>query len=348
MSERRTIQLGGRTVGAWGDPFIIAEIGVNHDGSVARARELVHAAKAAGADAAKFQMFDAAMLMSLDSVLAAYQRERGARDPRSLLRGLQLPPDELGALAGECIAAGIVPMVTVFSLPLFAHAAGQPWSAFKTASPDLVNRPLLRAAADLGRPLVVSTGAATREEVAQGAAWLDDVAELAFLQCTSSYPAPDDRAAIGGMHEIAAITGRAVGYSDHTACTDTGAVAVAAGACILEKHLTYDRGAAGPDHSASLDPAQFAEYVRLARRAARMVGAPRKELQDLERDVRAVSRQSLVAARDLAAGSVLARGDLCVKRPGTGLSPSLLEQTVGRTLARGVAADRVLVAEDLA
>lgn len=348
MSGRRAIELGGRTVAPGGDPFIIAEIGVNHDGSAARARELVHAAKAAGADAAKFQMFDAEMLMSLDSVLAVYQRERGARDPRELLRGLQLSPAELGALADECIAAGIVPMVTVFSIPLFAHARTQRWSAFKTASPDLVNRPLLRAAAATGRPLVVSTGAATREEVAQGAAWLADIAELAFLQCTSSYPTPDDRAAIGGMHEIAAITGRAVGYSDHTACSDTGAIAVAAGACILEKHLTYDCAAAGPDHSASLDPAQFAEYVRLARRAARMVGAPRKELQDVERDVRAVSRQSLVAARDLTAGVVLAHGDLCVKRPGTGLSASLLDEIVGRRLARGVSADRVLVAEDLA
>jgi N-acetylneuraminate synthase/N,N'-diacetyllegionaminate synthase len=140
-----TLSIGGRTIGAGHAPFVIAEIGVNHDGDLARACELVHAARRAGADAAKFQMFDAAMLMSRDSVLAAYQRERGARDPRELLQGLQLPPEALGELAEECARIGIVPIVTVFSLPLVEIARAQPWQAFKTASPDLVNLPLLRA-----------------------------------------------------------------------------------------------------------------------------------------------------------------------------------------------------------
>ena len=308
----------------------------------------MRAAKLAGADAAKFQMFDASMLMSLDSVLAAYQRERGARDPRELLQGLQLAPERLGDLADECVRVGIVPMVTVFSLPLVERARAQAWQAFKMASPDLVNLPLLRAVAGLGRPMVVSTGAATRDEVAQAAGWLAPHPELAFLQCTSSYPTRDDRAAIGGMHEIAAITGRVVGYSDHTASIDTGAIAVAAGASILEKHLTYDREATGPDHAASLDPRQFAAYVQLARRAARMVGAHAKELQDVERDVRRVSRQSLVAARDLPAGHVVTPGDLWVKRPGTGICASRFEEVVGRRLARAVAADRVLDEADIA
>ena len=119
-----TITLGGRRIASGSDPFIIAEIGVNHDGAIARARELLRAAKAAGADAAKFQMFDADMLMSRDAVLAVYQRERGARDPRELLHGLQIDPEALGWLAEECLAVGIAPMVTVFSLPLFAHAPG--------------------------------------------------------------------------------------------------------------------------------------------------------------------------------------------------------------------------------
>lgn len=343
-----TITLGGRRVASGSDPFIIAEIGVNHDGSVARARELIRAAKSAGADAAKFQMFDADMLMSRDAVLAAYQRERGARDPRELLRGLQLDPAALGTLAEECLSACIAPMVTVFSLPLFAQARTQPWSAFKTASPDIVNLPLLREVAGIGRPLVVSTGAATRAEVERAARWLAPLPELAFLQCTSSYPTDDDHAAIGGMIEIAAVTGRAIGYSDHTASVDTGALAVAAGACILEKHLTYDRTAQGPDHSASLDPAQFAEYVRLARRAARMVGSPLKELQEIERDVRTVSRQSLVAVREIPAGAFIAREDLTVKRPGTGICASRIDEIVGRRAARAILPDHVLHEADLA
>jgi sialic acid synthase SpsE len=127
-------------------PFVIAEIGVNHDGDMCRARELIHAARLSGADAAKFQMFDASLLMSLDSVLAIYQRERGARDPRELLQGLQLTPAQLGELAEECVRVGLVPMVTVFSLPLVAMAREQPWQVFKMASPDIVHRPLLQGA----------------------------------------------------------------------------------------------------------------------------------------------------------------------------------------------------------
>lgn len=343
-----SIVVGGRRISMGGDPFVIAEIGVNHDGSVARAAELVHAAKAAGADAAKFQMFDAEMLMSRDAVLAAYQRARGARDPRELLRGLQIGPVALGALAEECLRIGIAPMVTVFSLPLFEAAATQPWSAFKTASPDIVNLPLLRAASAPGKPLIVSTGAATREEVARAARWLSHHAELAFLQCTSSYPAADDQAAIGGMHEILAVTSRAVGYSDHTQSVDSGAIAVAAGACVLEKHLTYDRAAAGPDHAASLDPSQFGEYVRLARRAARMVGSSRKVLQAVERDVRQVSRQSLVAARPIPAGAFITAADLAVKRPGTGICASRYDEVVGRRALRAIEEDRVLTDADVA
>jgi N-acetylneuraminate synthase/N,N'-diacetyllegionaminate synthase len=343
----RAIDVCGRMVAMGAEPFVIAEIGVNHDGSVARARELVRAARDAGADAAKFQMFDADMLMSRDAVLAAYQRANGARDPRELLRGLQLPVDALGALAEECRAIGIVPMVTVFSLPLFAHARVQPWAAFKTASPDIVNLPLLRAAMSMARPLFVSTGAATGNEVAQAARWLAPHADVAFLQCTSSYPTSDECAAIGGMHEILAITGRAVGYSDHTASVDAGGLAVAAGACVLEKHLTYDRAAAGPDHAASLDSAQFAEYVRLARRAARMVGSSRKVLQDVERDVRRVSRQSIVAARDIAAGAFITAADIAVKRPGTGICASRIDEIIGRRAARAIESDRVLTEADV-
>lgn len=349
--SKPTISIGGRTLPASDDgrgPFVIAEIGVNHDGSLARARELVRAARDAGADAAKFQMFDAEMLMSRDAVLAAYQRERGATDPRELLRALALPAGALGELACECADAGLVPMVTVFSLPLVEMARRQAWQAFKMASPDIVNLPLLRAVASIGKPLVVSTGAATRDEVARASRWLAAHAELAFLQCTSSYPTADVDAAIGGMHDIAVITGRAVGYSDHTRSVDTGATAVAAGACILEKHLTYDRGAKGPDHAASLDPAQFAEYVRLARRAAVMVGAWRKELQEVERDVRKVSRQSLVAARDIAAGEFITAADITVKRPGTGICASRFDEIVGCRTLRAIGADRVLTESDVA
>jgi len=157
---------------------------------------------------------------------------------------------------------GVVPIVTVFSQPLFELAHAQPWHAFKTASPDLVNLPLLRAAASQGKPLIVSTGAATRDEVAQAAEWLADVRQLAFLQCTSSYPARDDMAAIGAMHEIRVLTGRIVGYSDHTASLDTGALAVVVQVHAPDPTRPLVRVVIGPDGqrlSVPVDVALWAE-----------------------------------------------------------------------------------------
>ena len=144
------------------------------------------------------------------------------------------------------------------------------------------------------------------------------------------------------------INPHALGYSDHTTAVDTGALAVAGGACVLEKHLTHDRRAPGPDHAASLAPEGFAEYVRLAHRAAQMRGDVRKEVQGIEEDVQAVARQSLTVKRDLAVGHVLRRDDLTIKRPGTGLAPTRLEDTLGRRLARRIGADSPLTEEHLA
>lgn len=327
-------------------PYVIAEIGVNHDGDSGRARELVRAAKAVGADAVKFQLFDAELLLSADARFARYQEGLGVADPRTMLSALELPAEAITLLAKDARAIGLDPIVTVFSVGLVDAAESIGVAAYKTASPDLVHQPLLEALAATGRPLLISTGAATIEEVARAATWLAG-RPTAFLQCVSSYPTPDDAASLAGIAEIARATGRPVGYSDHTGALDMGGLAVAAGARILEKHLTYDRAARGPDHAASLDPSGFAEYVRLARRAARLVGEGKRVLA-IEEDVRSVSRQSLVAVRSLEAGYELRRGDLTVKRPGSGIPPWRHDETLCRRLARAVEVDRVLRDEDLA
>lgn len=367
------MRIGPRPIGPGHPVYIIAELGVNHDGSVRRALELTDAAAAAGADAVKLQFFRAELLMSRACRLAAYQRDAGESDPVAMLRRLELPPDAMAAVIDRAHARGMHAIVTVFSDPLVREADALPWDAYKTASPDLVNLPLLEALSATGKPMILSTGAATPEEVRSTLSWLGGVGRghAAMLQCVSSYPAPPEDAALGGMIELAAMHGGPVGYSDHTEAVDTGALAAGLGACILEKHLTYDRGAAGPDHAASLDPAGFARYVAKVRAAApragdlrrhRMslkfmrgdlgadprLGPPHKRLLDCERDVRSVSRQSLVAARDLPAGHTLTRADLCIKRPGTGLEPFRLREVIGRPLARAVATDTPLVADDLA
>ncbi len=339
-----------------GPPFIIAELGVNHDGFPDRAIQMVRDAAHAGADAVKFQLFRAELLMSRASRLAKYQAGAGETDPLQMLRRLELSVDQMTPAVQEAHRLGIGAIVTVFSVELVPQAQALPWDMYKSASPDIINRPLLEAMFATGRPLILSTGAADLPEVTRAITWLRDHcssdvnqhSRLGVLQCVSSYPTPIQQAALGGIHALAANYAGPIGYSDHTAELDTGALAVMAGASILEKHFTYDRNAKGPDHAASLDAQGFARYVAITRRAFEARGPLTKRVQDLEQDVRHVSRQSLVAARDLAAGHVLARADLTIKRPGTGLAPFHLNEVLGARLARPVQADMPLMQDDIA
>ncbi|MEO1585212.1 MAG: N-acetylneuraminate synthase family protein [Planctomycetota bacterium] len=342
------MKIGDRHIGPKHPPYIIAEIGVNHDGDPDRAVMLTESAARAGADAVKLQLFETDRLMSKAARLAAYQKSAGETDPFAMLRRLELSIDQMAPSVERAHELGIHAIVTVFSVELVEVAEQLPWDAYKSASPDVVNRPLLEAMAATGKPLIVSTGASTLDEVTRAAGWLDGIRDrLTMLQCVSSYPAPD--AALGGIRAIAEATGLPVGYSDHTASIETGAMAVAAGAALLERHVTYDTSAAGPDHGASLEPVGFERYADRARAATRSTDQSivDKRVLACEQDVRAVSRQSLVAVRNLAAGAVLTLDDLTIKRPGTGIEPWRVDEVVGATVARDIEADMPLIEEDL-
>lgn len=328
-------------------PYVIAELGVNHDGSVERALELVDAAHTAKADAIKLQYFKTDLLMSSAAKLAAYQAAAGESDPLSMLRRLEFSLAQMEPVVARAHAHGMHAIVTVFSTELVKDSMSLAWDAFKTASPDIIHRPLLDALVQTRKPLIISTGAATLDEVARALTWLEPARErTAILQCVSSYPTGVQHAALAGIGDLARIFPGPVGYSDHTSLLETGAVAVAAGACILEKHLTYSTHAVGPDHAASLTGVNLAVYIRLARQAHAMMG-PGKEVQAIEQDVRRVSRQSITTTRALPAGHVLTREDLTVKRPGTGMEPCTLAAVIGKTMARAVAADVPLCDADV-
>ncbi|MCP3903454.1 MAG: N-acetylneuraminate synthase [Planctomycetes bacterium] len=340
------MKIGDRPIDLDHRPYVVAEIGVNHDGSSKRAVELTDAAADAGADAIKVQLFEADRLLSSAARLAAYQERAGAKDPGDLLRALELGVGELAGAVERAHERGLHAIVTVFSVELVAPAFRIPFDAGKTASTDIINRPLIEAMLDTGRPLLTSTGAATCEEVAAAVEWMAGRPHL-LLHCVSSYPTTDEDAALGGRIALERRFPEALGYSDHTTSTDTGALAVAGGACLLEKHLTWSREAAGPDHAASLEPDGMAEYVRLAHRAWRMRGPIVKSVSAPEREVRAVSRQSLTTTRALPRGHRIQRSDLTIKRPGTGLSPAVLERIAGRVLARQIEADVPLTEDHL-
>lgn len=326
---------------------VVAEIGVNHDGDAAVGRGLIDAAAGAGADAVKFQYFRPDRLLSNQAELAGYQKGKAASQ-RELLAGLALSIDALGSLVEHAHGCGLAAVVTPFSPADPGELASLGLDAVKTASPDAVNPPLLEACAALGLPMLISTGTCDLDELAGAAALLrGHAAGGALLHCVSSYPTPMDQAQLGGIGVMIDRLNLPVGYSDHTPATHTGALAVMAGAVVLEKHLTHDRSAPGPDHAASLDPRGFAEYVERVREAQAALGVLDKRATAIELDVRRVSRQSVCVVRDLPAGHVLEAGDLTVKRPGTGLAASALGSVVGRRLVRAVSADDLLMPGDV-
>jgi len=353
------VRIDRREIGRECRPYVIAEIGVNHDGDPERALAMVASAAEAGADAVKMQCFEADRLMSRAAKLAMYQKEAGERDPVEMLKRLELSLESMGRVVEAAHSLGLHAIVTIFSLELSESAVALGWDAYKVGSADVVNIPLIEKLAEAGKPLIISTGAATEEEIASTVPQYGDV----FLHCVSSYPTPLECTHLAGIAALADLcrevcgstvadspTSRpipVVGYSDHTPDVETGALAVAVGACVLEKHMTHDRTAVGPDHAASLEPGQFAEYVRLCHEAWERLGPRRIVVQDGEQDVRAVSRQSITTTRLLEPGHVLTRDDLTIKRPGTGLAPGLLDRVVGRVVCRSVEGDMPLVEEDV-
>lgn len=338
------VRVADRTLGPCDPVLVIAEIGVNHDGSVERALELAEIAAACGADAVKLQIFRAQALMHASSAFADYQKDRvEALSPVEMLRKYELSANEIGQVVRRVSDLKMLPLATPFSLGDLDAIAALDLPAIKIASPDLVNRPLLERAARPGKPLLISTGAATLDEVQTTVNWMHEWRrKFALLHCVSAYPVPSDQANLCWISELSGEFGVPVGYSDHTTSLLSGALAVAAGACVLERHLTYDCTAAGPDHAASSDPRQFRQYVDFVRQAQVLRGKPGKTVLPIEQDVRTVSRQSLVATRSLEAGAVLCPDDVIVQRPGTGIPAALIGRAVGRRVARPIPSGSLL------
>lgn len=343
------MRIGQRTIGlppAQPQPYIIAELGVNHDGSASRCLELVNLANDAGADAIKLQLFDPASLLSSAAIPAEYQLAAGHADPRVMLEKLQLSLADMHGAFDRARKLNMHCIVTVFSIEHVSSALDLQCDAVKTASPDVINRPLIEAMMATQLPLLVSCGAADADEIRAVTQWLGDHPHV-LMQCVSAYPTPMQHASLAGRWAMMQINPNALGYSDHTPAVDTGGLAVASGACVLEKHLTYDRNAAGPDHAVSLDGDDFADYVRQARRAWAMLGRCEKRVLEIEQDVRAVARQSITTRHSLPAGHELSRDDLAIKRPGTGISPAQMNDVIGARTSRAVDADVPLVEDDL-
>jgi N,N'-diacetyllegionaminate synthase len=345
------VAIGSRLVGPGEPCFVIAEVGVNHNGDVDLAVRLVDAAADAGADAVKLQTFITASLVTEDAPKAGYQLETTgeAESQHAMLRALELSADGHRRVLERCRERGILLLSTPFdeeSVKLLVEL-GIP--ALKVASPEITNHPFLQVLARQGLPLLLSTGMSTLDEVA---AAVDVVRaaggdQLVVLHCVSAYPAPLEEANVRAMIALERF-GAPVGYSDHTTGEESALAAVALGAAVLEKHLTLDRTLPGPDHQASLEPDEFGAFVRRVRRVEAALGDGVKKPSPSEAVNRDTVRRSLVAAEDLPVGTLLEPAMLAALRPGTGIPPSELPSVVGRRLARPVTRGALLGRDDLA
>ncbi|HXI35785.1 MAG TPA: N-acetylneuraminate synthase [Burkholderiales bacterium] len=342
--------------------FVIAEAGVNHNGSVELGEKLIDAAQAAGADAVKFQSFRAASLVARGAARAAYQvrNQPGEQSQLDMLRKLELDDAAQRRLCAHARKRGIEFMSTPFDLESLEFLVRELKVArLKIASGEITNAPLLLRAARSGLPLIVSTGMSTLDEVAQalraiayGAARPEggesarafaEVGEQAIrglagrvtlLQCTSDYPAPIADMNLRAMQTLRERFGLAAGLSDHSLGITAAIAAAALGAAVIEKHFTLDRALDGPDHRASLEPAELRRMIESVRDACAALGAGAKTPSEPERATSAIARRSLVAARRIRKGERLAAADIAVKRPAGGVSPMYYWDWIGRTAER--------------
>ncbi len=339
--------------------FVIAEAGVNHNGSEDLALQLVETAARCGADAVKFQTFTADKLVRKGAEKAAYQKAAtGDGDQHSMLKQLEMSPALHRTLMQRCEALGIEFMSTPFDEEAADFLLSLGMRRIKVPSGEITNTPFLRFLAAKNVPLIVSSGMATLAEVEQAVAViaqerarlgltqpLDEM--LTLLHCTSNYPASPSDVNLRAMQTMAQATCLPVGYSDHTLGLAVSTAAVALGATVIEKHFTMDKALPGPDHPASLDPAELAQLVAQVRAAEKALGSPVKAPVEAELPVRALVRRSVSLARDVIAGAPLRADDLCLLRPGTGIPPADMDAVIGRALNRPLAAGTTLAWSDL-
>lgn len=340
-----SIQLGPRRVSAADPSYIIAEVGVNHNGDLDLAHKMIDAAKAAGADAVKFQTYRTDDLVLSSAPKAGYQADKtGAGSQSDMLRRLELPFDAFVALRRHCAEAGIDFMSTAFDPVSLEAVVGFDPICLKWPSGELNNAPLLRQAAKAGRPILLSTGMGSVTEIAAAVDLLsgEGCDDIVILQCVSNYPARIEDQNLRVIPAMAGVFGRPVGFSDHTIGPFAAIAARALGMAVLEKHFTLDAAMEGPDHAASIMPAEFAEMVRVLRAVETGLGDGVKRPLAAEAGVKAVARKSLVFRAPLPRGHVLTEDDLTAKRPGSGVAPDRIELFLGLPLTRDVAADEML------
>lgn len=298
-------------------------MGVNHNGDVRFAHRLIDVASESGADVVKFQTFDPAAVVSGSGKTADYQRRStGALDQLSMLRSLTLPLGAWKELADHSTERGIRFLSTAFDWPSLEHLLSLGMTLIKVPSGEIDNLRFIRRAAELGLPLIISTGMANWAEVDLAVENAASAPDITLLHCVSSYPAPPESTNLAVIPVMNKRYGCPIGWSDHTRGDRSAVIAVALGATTVEKHITLDRSLSGPDHAASADPEEFGAYVAAIRQTELMLGTTEKRRTVHEEEIAMVAKRSHHAAHDLAAGMVLEESDTVLLRPALGAPAS--------------------------
>ncbi|MDE6604104.1 MAG: N-acetylneuraminate synthase [Lachnospiraceae bacterium] len=329
-----------------GKIFIIAEAGVNHNGSLETARKMIDAAAEAGADAVKFQTFKTENLVCRNAEKAAYQKTTtdAGESQFDMLKRLELTPDMHKELINYCHEKNIMFLSTPFDVDSLHYLVDCGLGVIKVPSGEITNYPLLREAGKSGRRIILSSGMSTIDEVREAVAVLKEngSTEIAVLHCNTEYPTPFSDVNLKAMRTIKAEIGVPVGYSDHTPGIEAAVAAAALGAEIIEKHFTLDKNMDGPDHKASLEPNELAELVKAVRHIEQALGDGEKKPSESEKKNMSVARKSIVAGCEIKAGERFTEDNLAAKRPGSGLSPMLWNQVIGQKAKRDFAADEMI------
>ncbi len=328
--------------------LIIAEAGVNHNGDLEMAKQLVDAAANAGADLVKFQTFSAERLATASAPKANYQNQTTDQEQSqfAMLQQLELTPQMHEQLITHCAKQGIGFFSTGFDAQSLDYLASLGAERFKIPSGEITNLPYLRHIGGFGKPLILSTGMANLSEIEAALDALENAgtprSNITVLHCNTEYPTPMQDVNLLAMIRIRDAFGVAVGYSDHTAGIEVPIAAVALGASVIEKHLTLDRNLPGPDHKASLEPGEFADMVRAIRNIDQAMGDGIKRPSPSESRNKPIARKSLVASKPIKAGEPFTPENLTAKRPGTGITPMRWDEVIGRMAVRDYYPDELI------
>ena len=348
--QKKNFQLGPKTIQEFGDVFIIAEAGVNHNGELNKALALIDAASDAGADAVKFQTFKAEQVTTKTAQMAAYQEKNlGVKKSQlEMLRALELKDEFYAPLIKRCQEKNIM----FLSTPHGSKASVDfletlNLAAYKVGSADLTNYILLDRLSKIQKPIILSTGMTTMRQVAEAITYLQNKGadQIIALHCTTNYPCPLNEVNLNVMTAMMKTLNVPIGYSDHTQTHETAILATKLGQALYECHFTLDKSLPGPDHAASATPAELTTRIKLIRRQIILGQKEKKPTLSELKMIPCVSK-SIVATRNLKKGQLIKAEDLEAKRPGSGLSPTLWETLIGKKLTKNVKTDQQLQLTD--